>query len=103
MLHNLAVTSPVPSGNIWKNECGIFRPSNYKLSCLDSDDATLLLTVYNLMYRNINYTLKDLSQLIENITTIALLLALHNLVRRWKLAQFDQQRSSRLGIPMMAQ
>ncbi|CAB4011818.1 Hypothetical predicted protein [Paramuricea clavata] len=71
-LHNLAVASPIPSGNVWRNECGIFRPSNYKLSCLDKDDATLLLTVYNLMYRDITCTLKDLSQLIEKFGRITI-------------------------------
>lgn len=71
-LHNLSVALPVPSGKVWRNYCGVFCPSNYKLSCLDSDDAMLLLAVYKFMYRDISISLDDMSQLIEKFGHITI-------------------------------
>ena len=68
----LAVQSTVPTGELWKNYCRVIRPANYKLSYLDSDDAMLLLTMYNLIYPNSSIALEDMSQLIKKVGLVTI-------------------------------
>ncbi|CAB4045086.1 Hypothetical predicted protein, partial [Paramuricea clavata] len=71
-VHHKATASPLPVGNVWSEMEGIFPPQNYKMSCIDSDDATLLIEVYRLISPNANVHVSSISSLIHKFgsTTI---------------------------------
>jgi len=69
---SLAVASPLPLGDVWKNKSGILCPRNFKVTPLDSDDAKLLLQVFHVLYPGCNIDLKDMCETIEKFGSLTI-------------------------------